>query len=87
MLLAPITNRTAFYDTTFGGIRFLDWNLVNTAQGAMIEPRNLLGVIDQNALNVDQENSEISKLEIFDENKFFSTFNHGGRQHPVDVRL
>ena len=39
----PIVNRTAFYEVLRDGtVRDLEWNLVQTTLGAMVEPRTLL---------------------------------------------
>lgn len=39
---APILSRTALFDTLRdGSLRRLDWNLVNTSLGAMLEPVTL----------------------------------------------
>jgi len=89
-MLSPIIERVSLYSTNHGGIRFHDFNLVQTTLGAMIESRNLSPIpVEQGAdiANFDQENNEITALRQVDENKIFGWYSHNGSQVPYDVRI
>lgn len=81
---APILDRELFYDTLRdGSIRLLDWCLVNTSLGAMVEPRQL-GLGRDRSTNIDAKDASFSRLTPLDEDKFVSLFNTGGQQVPID---
>ena len=81
----PIQSREAFYDTLRdGSIYDLDWNLVNTELGAMVEPRQLpVGVADVVA-EVDRQDLSVSRRVLMEEDRMFSLIGTSGPQLPVD---
>ncbi len=90
MLSTPIIERVRLYDTRRGDIRFLDWNLVQTRLGAMIEPRALSEIPVEDGVNIadyDEENNFITAMRELNEDKLFSIYNHSGRQITADVSL
>lgn len=90
MLSTPIIERVRLYDTRRGDIRFLDWNLVQTSLGAMIEPRALSEVPVEDGVdmaNYDEENNFITAMRELNEDKFYSIYNHSGKQITSDVSL
>lgn len=86
---APILSRECFYDRLRdGSFRDLDWNLVNTSLGAMLEPRQLsIGHRNGRLPNVDAKDASFNRRTEFDEDRFFTTFNHAGYQLPVDFNV
>ena len=89
-MLTPIIERVRLYDTRRGDIRFLDWNLVQTRLGAMIEPRALSEVPVEDGVNItnfDEENNAITAMREINEDKFFSIYNHSGKQITSDVSI
>ena len=85
---APILNRECFYDTLGDGtLRFLDFCLVNTELGAMVEPRSLLGAqFSQGLAHVDLRDASFNKMSAMKEDEFYQLTNHSGRQIPVDFQ-
>lgn len=82
----PILSRERFYDTLGDGShRLLDWCLVNTELGAMIEPRQSFVMGINPITNIDAHDMSYNKSSYFDEGKFFSTFNTGGYIVPKDI--
>lgn len=81
----PITSRDVFYDTLRdGSLFFLDWCLVDTPLGAMVEPRQIMGTNPEGVTNTSLYDSSFSRVSQFDEDTFYSTFGTGGRQLPAD---
>lgn len=81
----PILNRQCFYrrlpDGTF---RDLDWNLVNTSLGAMIEPRQIRVFDGGKVVNADVYDASFNDRREFNEDKLFSHLGISGTQLPVD---
>jgi len=88
MLSTPIIERVRLYDTRRGDIRFLDWNLVQTRLGAMMEPRALSEVPVEDGVNMpqyDEENNFITAMRELNEDKLYSIYLHSGNQMPSTV--
>lgn len=68
-------------------LRLLDWALVNTELGAMIEPRALNRVNELGNKILDQKRTDLdfSKFSILDEGVFFSLTLCGGQQLPFNL--
>ena len=83
---APILSRECFYDRMRDGtFRDLDWNLVNTSLGGMMEPRQLsLAAIDIARANLDLQDLSFSRRVEMDEDQLFSMLGTSGPQLPVD---
>lgn len=85
---SPVLDRTIFYDTLNDGtLRLLEWNLVNTTLGQMIEPRNLssVGIGASRVVQIDEKDLvNFNRILPFDEDQFFATFLTGGQQLPRD---
>lgn len=82
---APILNREAFYDRLSDGtFRDLDWNLVNTSLGAMVEPRQVVLVDGGKVAQRDLKDASFNSRREFDEDKLFSLMGTAGHQLPVD---
>ena len=94
--MSGILHRTAFYDTTGGFFRPLDWAIVQTELGAMVEPF-LLGSrvpVDGNfvtgGFDFEDQISRVDILRRVDVHKFRDLINfgaaeprmHGGVQIP-----
>ena len=83
----PILSREAFYDRLRDGTYIdLDWNLVNTSLGAMVEPRRLSEVVTAASPIVQADAADVSfdrRTEI-DGDRFFSLMGTGGNQSLVD---
>lgn len=80
---APILSRDCFYQKLRDGTyRDLDWNLVNTSLGAMVEARSIGGYTGEQVL--DLRDLSFNDRREFDENKFFRYHGTGGNQLPVD---
>jgi hypothetical protein len=60
----------------------LDWNLVNTELGGMIEPANLLGPNPNAVQTVDIEDVSSNDIMEINEDQMQDLFNHAGRQLP-----
>ena len=91
MPLKPILYRESFYeekvDKDSGLVEMwdLDWNLVNTLKGAMIEPRQLnpIGFGNTGKMRAMDEQS-VNKRSKMSFEEFARTFQTWGRQLPVD---
>lgn len=84
---APILDRTVFYDRLRDrSIRLLDWNLVNTNLGQMVEFRNMARFYggQTRLTQIDETDMSFDRLLPFDEDSFFATFLTGGQQLPSD---
>jgi hypothetical protein len=83
----PILSRELFYDKLGDGShRMLDWALVDTSLGAMIESRSaMLGVGLNPVTNVDMVDLGYNRVTQMDEGKFSMKFNTGGGQFPKDI--
>lgn len=79
---APILYREAFYETLAdGSIRMLDFNLVNTELGAMIEPRSVSLVNTTGSITtMDVYDASINKLSPMKEDEFYRLTGFSGRQ-------
>lgn len=81
----PILSRETFYDTNpDGSLRLLDWNLVNTSLGAMVEPRQVGGPDGGRIRPIDLIDAGITRLVPLQEDVFFRHFGVHGRQLPVN---
>jgi len=84
---APILDREMFYDTlrNTGTLRLLDWQLVNTEVGAMLEPRPLsFAEIGADQAQIDLTDMSVNRISPSDEDTFFSVYLGGGQQLPRD---
>lgn len=80
----PISSRDVLYDTLRdGSLVFLDWCIVDTPVGAMLEPRQILPPTER-VVNVNMFDMSFSRLTPFKEDLLFSMFMTSGRQLPVD---
>jgi hypothetical protein len=85
MPLNPIRSRELFYDALPDGtLVMLPWALVNTSLGGMIEPVPMSLIGRDKITNVNLQEIGFNRITQFDEDKFFSTFQTGGPQYPVD---
>ena len=85
---APVLDRTAFYDTLKDGtIRFLDWNLINTKLGQMIEPAplSIYSFGATRIVQIDERDASITRLLPFNEDQFYRTFFVGGPTYCRDI--
>jgi hypothetical protein len=83
---SPILSREIFYDVLGdGSYRWIDWALVGTELGAMVEA-NVEGVISGvgPVTNMDMVDISFTKISKFDEGKFIDTFSTGGYLFPKD---
>lgn len=82
---APITSRTLLYDVRADDSYFdLDWNIVNTSVGQMIEPRCLIAVpIGENFVPVDQEDNSFTDRSQTRNDQLFDAYGTGGQQLPA----
>lgn len=80
----PILNREAFYQKLRDG-SFVDlqWNLVQTSLGAMVEPRPLRGE-GSKMNNFDPYDASFTRRTEFNADTFYSLFGTYGQQIPVD---
>jgi hypothetical protein len=84
---APILSRELLFDTLRDGSkRLLDWNLVNTELGAMLEPRNVLPAMAPMTA-IDAYDASFTRFVEFDEDLLVATFNVSGRQLPMDFTV
>lgn len=80
----PILNREGYYKTlTDGTIVDLDWNVVNTSLGAMLEPRQVTAGLGMDGAAIDAVDAGYSRRLEYDEDLLVAQFNTGGRQLPV----
>ena len=83
----PITDRTMLYDVLRYDktIRFLDWNVVETELGTMVEPRPFgPGYGTVKVTDVDVYDASANRLVQYDENTFAREYGTGGNQLPAD---
>lgn len=81
---APILSREGFFTTLRdGSIRDLDWNLVNTNLGAMMEPRQL-SIVGSPVTDVDPNDYSYTRRVQLDENTLPETLGTAGPQLPYD---
>lgn len=82
---APILNRQGFYTKLRGGTyRDLDWNLVNTSLGAMVEPRQLVLVAGGKITEKDRfDGDDFNSRTELSGDLFYRYHNTGGDQLPV----
>jgi hypothetical protein len=82
----PILNREAFYETLGDGtIRFLDFCLVDTSLGTMVEPRaTSLISMGQSIAAVSVYDGSISKLSPMQSDEFYKLTGFSGRQMPIN---
>ncbi len=80
---SPILYREVFFDKLRDGtLRDLEWALVNTSRGAMVESRPVMGLSYGKVVNVDPYDTSYNKRSQMDENKFYSLTGTGGQQLP-----
>ena len=87
--MASILTRTLFMDTRNDVVRFLDFGLVGTTLGTMVEPRSILGFMrDTKAGFTDfdptDECAKITKIDSAEQRQKRTLFNglQGGEQRP-----
>ncbi len=81
---APILSRELLYTTNpDGSFRLLDWCLVNTSIGAMIEPRNLQTFNGGNVRGLNVYEAGITAIKPFNEDEFYAKTRFSGRQVPL----
>lgn len=82
---APILNRQGFYTKLRGGTyRDLDWNLVNTSLGAMVEPRQLVAVLPGKLTDKDRfDGDDFNDRRELSVDEFYRYHGTGGQQIPV----
>ena len=84
---APILNREGYYKTLRDGTQVpLDWNLVNTPLGAMLEQRQF-GPCTSPLLDVDAVDAGFTREVEYDENVLQFQFSTGGSRLPTDYAL
>ena len=86
---APILSRECFFDRLRdGSYRDLDWNLVNTSLGGMVEPRALVGGHGNGRqTNVDLKDASFTDRRELDEDTLFRLLGTAGHQLPVDYNV
>lgn len=78
----PILGRTMLYERLRDGtIHLLDWNLVSTTLGLMIEPRTMIRATGNMQNSDPYENGYTDMLEV-PQATLFATYNFGGSQWP-----
>lgn len=82
---APILSRECFFDRLSDGTyRDLDWNLVNTSLGAMVEPRAIRLIDPGKVAQLDWRDVSFTSRREMDEDQFFSVMGTAGQQVPAD---
>jgi|LAHU01.1.fsa_nt_gb hypothetical protein len=82
---SPIINREIFYDTNKdGSIRFLDFALVNTELGAMVEMLSKVTGLGDSIAAVDLIDAGATRVSPMDEDQFYSRMGTYGHQFPPD---
>lgn len=80
----PVLSRELFYDKLRDGtFRDLDWALVNTTLGAMLEPRSI-ATVGSPVRQVDALDVSFTRRTQMDETVMFRTFGTAGPLVPVD---
>lgn len=80
----PVLYREHFYTRLRdGSFLSLDWNVVNTTLGGMVEPRQLM-YGNRKITQVDVTEISFNKVSEIDGNQFWRLYNTGGNQLPVD---
>lgn len=83
----PILNREGYYKKLSDGtIVPLDWNLVNTSLGAMLEQRQF-GPCTAPLIDVDARDAGFTRELEFDENVLQFQFSTGGSRLPTDYSV
>jgi hypothetical protein len=78
----PVLSREIFYDTLRDGtLLFLDWALVNTGLGAMLEARSI-ATVDGIVTQWDPYDAGPTKISPLSEDQLFNLLNSGGRLWP-----
>lgn len=81
---APILSRTLLYSRIGRSepptYRLLDWCLVNTSLGAMMEPRQLSVVDPSNVTDQDVNDTSFNAIMEYDENKLYAETGTSGSQ-------
>lgn len=81
----PILNRELFYTKLRNGsYRLLDFCLVNTSIGGMVEPRSLNATGRDKTVNNDPYDMSFTSVRELDENTFYALHGSGGHQMPLD---
>lgn len=80
----PVRSREHFYTRLRdGSFLSLDWNVVDTTLGAMVEPRQLM-YGNRKITQVDVTEISFNKVSEIDGNQFWRLYGTGGNQLPVD---
>lgn len=82
---APILNRQAFYTKQRGGsYRDLDWNLVNTSLGGMVEPRQIVSLDGNKVSDKDRfDGDDFNERREMSDDDFYRLTGTGGQQLPI----
>lgn len=78
----PILSRTLLWERLSDGtIHLLDWNLVTTSLGVMVEPRTLLHA---NGAMKDEDllESGYTDMTVLQSDSFYATYHFAGSQWP-----
>lgn len=82
---APVLSRELFFDRLPDGTyRDLDWALVNTSLGAMVEPVCLSYAGLNRITQIDQRDMSFTSRRELDEDQMFSLLGTAGQQLPAD---
>ena len=82
---APITNRQRYFEKLRdGSYRDLEFNLVNTELGAMIEPVSICRVQEGNVQNVDAVDASFDGRTEIRRAEILNMFGTSGLQSPTD---
>lgn len=83
----PILSRDLLYDTLRdGSIRLLDWCLVNTSLGGMVEPRQL-NFNGGSVGTIDALDASYTRLTPMKDDQLNALLGTSGRQLPVDFNV
>lgn len=83
---APILKRRLFFEKVRGGsMRLLDWAVVETSLGTMVEPRTLAPIDATGSVRqVDVLETTFDTLTEMREDKFYEQNGTSGQQVPLD---
>jgi hypothetical protein len=83
---APINTRQGFYETINRNLKLtrpIEWNVVETELGQMVEPRSL-GLFDGKIVQQDAVDIAYDSFTPIDGSSFYSVYGTGGPQSFVD---
>ena len=83
----PILSREGFYKTSLGGTLVpLDWNLINTNLGVMLEQRQM-GPARNPLKDIDAIDAGFTRFADIDEHRLQFLFSTGGSALPTNFSL